>query len=185
MTKDHDIKDIDLAEKGRLRIEWAGMSAPVLAKIQERFSREKPLEGVRLSACLHITTETALLLKALKAGGAIIITASHNPAVWNGLKYKNEYGSSASDEITARIEDNISQAFTAGKVNRLPLADARKQGLVQELDLDPVYFKQITGLVDLEAIRQAGLKLVVHITFIDKFRVDVDIIFTNITTLDI
>jgi phosphomannomutase len=98
---------------------------------------------------------------AKKAGGAIIITASHNPAIWNGFKYKDEHGSSASDEITARIESFISQAFTAGKVNRLPLADARKQGLVQELDLDPIYFKQIAGLVDLNAIRQAGLKLVI------------------------
>ena len=63
---DYDIKDIDLAAKGQLRIEWAGMSAPVLRRIQERFSREKPLQGVRLSACLHITTETANLARALK-----------------------------------------------------------------------------------------------------------------------
>jgi len=97
---------------------------------------------------------------AKKAGGAIIITASHNPAIWNGFKYKDEHGSSASDDITARIEDNISKALSAGKVKRLTLADAMKQGLVQELDLDPIYFKQIAKLVDLEAIRKAGLKLV-------------------------
>jgi phosphomannomutase len=95
-----------------------------------------------------------------KAGGAIIITASHNPAIWNGFKYKDEHGSSASDEITTQIENFISQAFTAGKVKLLPLAGAIKKGLVHELDLDPIYFEQIARLVDLEAICQAGLKLV-------------------------
>ncbi len=74
-----DIKDINLAEKGRLRIEWAGMSMPVLNKIRERFSKEKPLKGLRLSACLHITTETAGLAKTLKAGGADVVLCASNP----------------------------------------------------------------------------------------------------------
>ncbi len=98
---------------------------------------------------------------ANKAGGAIIITASHNPAIWNGFKCKDEHGSSAADEITAQIEGFISQALAAGKVTRLPLDKAMKQGLVAELDLDPVYFDQLTRLVDLDAIRKAGLKLVI------------------------
>jgi alpha-D-glucose phosphate-specific phosphoglucomutase len=98
---------------------------------------------------------------AKKAGGAIIITASHNPATWNGFKYKDEYGSSASDEVTAQIESNISQALDAQKVNRLSLDDAMKQEQVQKLDLDPIYFDQITRLVDLDKLRQAGLKVVV------------------------
>ena len=76
---DYDIKDINLAEKGRLRIEWAGMSMPVLAKTMERFSVEKPLEGTRLSACLHVTTETASLVKTLKAGGAEVVLCASNP----------------------------------------------------------------------------------------------------------
>ena len=76
---DYDIKDINLAEKGRLRIEWAGMSMPVLGKIQERFSREKPLKGLRLSACLHVTTETAGLIRTLKAGGAEVVLCASNP----------------------------------------------------------------------------------------------------------
>ena len=76
---DYDIKDINLAEKGRLRVEWAGMSAPVLAKIDERFSKEKPLKGIRVSACLHVTTETALLLKTLKTGGAEVVACASNP----------------------------------------------------------------------------------------------------------
>jgi adenosylhomocysteinase len=75
----YDIKDIDLAEKGRLRIEWAGMSMPVLKQIRERFSHEKPLKGLRLSACLHVTTETAGLVKTLKAGGAQVVLCASNP----------------------------------------------------------------------------------------------------------
>jgi adenosylhomocysteinase len=76
---DYDIKDIDLAQKGRLRIEWAGISMPVLRKVRERFSKEKPLKGLRLSACLHVTTETAHLLKTLKAGGADVVVCASNP----------------------------------------------------------------------------------------------------------
>lgn len=76
---DYDIKDIHLADKGRLRIEWAGMSMPVLKSIRERFSRERPLEGLRLSACLHVTTETAGLVKTLKAGGAEVVLCASNP----------------------------------------------------------------------------------------------------------
>jgi adenosylhomocysteinase len=76
---DYDIRDINLADQGRLRIEWAGMSAPVLGLIRERFTRERPLEGLRISACLHITTETALLLRTLKAGGAEVAACASNP----------------------------------------------------------------------------------------------------------
>ena len=76
---DYDIKDMDLAEKGRLRIEWAGMSMPVLGKIRERFEAEKPLQGIRLSACLHVTTETASLVKTLKSGGAEVVLCASNP----------------------------------------------------------------------------------------------------------
>ncbi len=75
----YDIRDINLADSGRLRIEWAGMSAPVLNMIRERFTRERPLNGLRLSACLHITTETALLLRTLKAGGAEVTACASNP----------------------------------------------------------------------------------------------------------
>jgi len=76
---DYDIKDINLAARGRLRIEWAGMSMPVLSQIRERFSRERPLAGIRLSACLHVTTETAGLVKTLKAGGAEVVLCASNP----------------------------------------------------------------------------------------------------------
>jgi len=76
---EYDIKDIDLAEKGRLRVEWAEMSMPVLKKIRARFETEKPLQGLRLSACLHVTTETAGLAKTLKAGGADVTLCASNP----------------------------------------------------------------------------------------------------------
>jgi adenosylhomocysteinase len=76
---DYHIKDINLADKGRLRIEWAAMSMPVLSTIRERFSQEKPLEGIRLAACLHVTTETASLVKTLKAGGASVVVCASNP----------------------------------------------------------------------------------------------------------
>src|SRR4030065_2009047 len=75
----YDIRDIKLAEKGGLRIEWAGMSMPVLRKIRERFSKEKPLKGLRLSACLHVTTETANLMRTLQEGGADIVLTASNP----------------------------------------------------------------------------------------------------------
>lgn len=76
---DYDIKDIHLAEKGRLRIEWAEKSMRVLRTIRERFEAEKPLKGLRLSACLHVTTETASLVKTLKAGGAEVVLCASNP----------------------------------------------------------------------------------------------------------
>jgi adenosylhomocysteinase len=76
---DFDIKDMNLAEKGRLRIEWANQSMPVLNLIQERFEKEKPLKGIRLGACLHVTTETASLMRTLKAGGAEVSLCASNP----------------------------------------------------------------------------------------------------------
>ncbi len=76
---EYDIKDIGLAGKGKLRIEWAAKSMPVLGKIKERFQAKKPLKGLRLSACLHVTTETASLVKTLKAGGAEVVLCASNP----------------------------------------------------------------------------------------------------------
>src|SRR5574341_1169946 len=76
---DYDIKDLSLAEKGLLRIEWARGSMPVLAMIEECFEKERPLRGVRVSACLHVTSETANLARALKAGGAEVRICASNP----------------------------------------------------------------------------------------------------------
>lgn len=76
---DFDIRNIELAPGGRHRIEWAEKEMPVLRGIQERFSQEQPLAGVRVSACLHVTTETANLMRALQAGGADVVLCASNP----------------------------------------------------------------------------------------------------------
>lgn len=75
----HHVKDLGLADKGKDRIEWAQQSMPVLQLIRERFSREKPLKGIRISACLHVTTETANLAVTLKDGGADVSVCASNP----------------------------------------------------------------------------------------------------------
>jgi adenosylhomocysteinase len=75
----HDIRDIKLAQAGRRRIEWAGRFMPVLGAISRRFAKQKPLKGVRMGCCLHVTTETANLVLALKAGGADIRLCASNP----------------------------------------------------------------------------------------------------------
>jgi len=76
---DFDIKDVLLAEKGRLRVEWAEMAMPVSKLIRSRFEKEQPLKGMRLSACLHVTTETAVLMKTLLSGGAQLALCASNP----------------------------------------------------------------------------------------------------------
>jgi adenosylhomocysteinase len=75
----YHIKDITLANAGRARIEWADLDMPVLASIRERFRREHPFEGIRISACLHVTTETANLMRTLVAGGADVVLCASNP----------------------------------------------------------------------------------------------------------
>lgn len=75
----YDVKDIKLADKGKLRIEWANQSMPVLNLIKQRFAKERPLKGVRVAACLHVTTETASLMQTLKTGGADVVLCASNP----------------------------------------------------------------------------------------------------------
>jgi adenosylhomocysteinase len=77
--KNYDIKDLSLAQEGKLRIDWAGKEMPVVRSIKERFGKEKPMAGVHISACLHITTETANLALALKEGGAEVVLCASNP----------------------------------------------------------------------------------------------------------
>src|SRR5215212_7774140 len=76
---EYDVKNIDLAPGGKRRIEWAEREMPVLRLIRERFSKEKPLSGVRMVACAHVTTETANLVRALQAGGAEAVLIASNP----------------------------------------------------------------------------------------------------------
>src|SRR2546428_11083430 len=74
-----DVKDIPLAARGKDRIEWAAKDMPVLRLIRERFAKDMPLKGIRMSGCLHITTETANLAITLKAGGADLVLCASNP----------------------------------------------------------------------------------------------------------
>lgn len=76
---DHDIKDINLAEKGLFRMEWAAKEMPVLALLEERFKRERPFEGIRMAATMHVTSETANLMRILLAGGAEVALSASNP----------------------------------------------------------------------------------------------------------
>jgi adenosylhomocysteinase len=78
-TQRYDVKDLALADEGKRRIEWADRQMPVLAAIRERFEREQPLSGHRISACLHVTTETANLMRTLQAGGADVVLCASNP----------------------------------------------------------------------------------------------------------
>jgi len=78
-TKRYDVKDLALAGEGKRRIEWADRQMPVLAAIRARFEQEQPLSGYRISACLHVTTETANLMRTLKAGGADVVLCASNP----------------------------------------------------------------------------------------------------------
>lgn len=91
---DYDIKDIGLAQKGMLRIQWAEQEMPVLRSIRERFLKTKPLKGIRIAACLHVTTETANLMDTLKAGGAEICLCASNPL-------------STQDDVAASIVKNL------------------------------------------------------------------------------
>jgi len=77
--ENYRIKDLNLAEGGRRRIDWASREMPVLATIEERFRKERPFEGIRMSACMHVTTETANLMRTLQAGGADLVLTASNP----------------------------------------------------------------------------------------------------------
>jgi len=79
VSAEHDVRDLSLAAQGVARVAWAEQEMPVLRLIRERFARERPLEGVRLAACLHVTSETANLMRALKAGGADVALCAPNP----------------------------------------------------------------------------------------------------------
>ena len=102
-----DIKDVKLAKEGKLRIEWAKQSMPVLERITTRFSKEKPLKGTRLGACLHVTSETAALMQTLKAGGAKIRLCASNPL-------------STQDDVAASLvkHDKISVFAIKGENNK-------------------------------------------------------------------
>ena len=119
--------------------------------------------GIKASLCDKAAPTPVISYGTLarKAGGAIVIPASHNPGAWNGFKLKNESGSSSPVAVTKKIEAGIARLMDSGKVKQTALARARQQGLVEYVDLDPIYFDQIHKLVDLNALRRYRLKVIV------------------------
>ena len=111
------------------------------------------------------TPAIAYNLVAREAGGGAIITASHNPAQWNGFKYKPYYGGSASPEIVEELERHIAQADADGPPTRMSLAEAEAKGLLEYVDPELAYLDHLATLVDLDGIRRAGLKVVVDSMF--------------------
>jgi len=119
--------------------------------------------GIKVCLCPRATPTPVISFGVLaqKAGGAIVITASHNPAVWSGFKLKTQDAAGAPSEVTAELEKYISRIITTEKINQLPLAQALEQGLVEYLDLAPIYLHHLTSLVDLNELRRAKLKVVI------------------------
>jgi phosphomannomutase len=119
--------------------------------------------GIRVFLTPHATPTPVVSYGVLvkKAGAGVVITASHNAGQWNGFKIKDRNGSSAADDITSAVVRNIENAYNTGTVKKIPVDEAGKQGLVQEEDLSPVYFEQMARLVDIERLRNSGLKLVI------------------------
>jgi alpha-D-glucose phosphate-specific phosphoglucomutase len=108
------------------------------------------------------TPVVSFAVPATKSAGAIVITASHNPASWNGFKYKSEDGASAPQEVTARIEKNIASLMRHQvSVKRLALDRALKKGTVDYVELSSIYFEHLSHLVDIEALRRRKLSVVV------------------------
>ncbi len=117
----YDVKDINLAEQGRKRMEWAEQEMPVLRLVHERFVKERPLEGIRLSACLHVTTETGNLMRTLVAGGADVLLCASNPL-------------STQDDLAAALVafDNIPVFAIKGESN-----EVYYQHIIAALDHNP------------------------------------------------
>jgi alpha-D-glucose phosphate-specific phosphoglucomutase len=154
------LKEADLAEKGLVigydtrfaSEDFAATAAEVVAAA-----------GIRVHLCQAATPTPVISYSTvdLHAGGAIIITASHNPAAWNGFKYKSEKGASVSDEITSLIEDKVSRLYGKASPVRVPLEEALKKGLVEYIDPLPSYIEHISNLVNLDEIRNSRLRIII------------------------
>jgi len=153
------LKGVGLADRGlvvgydtrRASEDFAAAAAEVAAA-----------SGIKVYLCPRAapTPVVSCGVLARKTGGAIVITASHNPAKWNGFKFRTEEGTSASTEVTAGIEKGVAHALATGEIKRLPLSEALDRGMVEYLDLAPIYDRRIGKLVDLKRLRQAKLKVI-------------------------
>ena len=119
--------------------------------------------GIKVYLTTHATPTPVVSYGVLakKAGAGVVITASHNAGQWNGFKIKDKNGSSAADKITSAVVANIGKAYNSGTVKLVSLDEAIKQELVVETDLSAIYFDQVTSVVDIERLRNAGLELVI------------------------
>ena len=119
--------------------------------------------GIRVYLCQDAAPTPVISYSILlkKAGGAIVITASHNTASWNGLKYKVNSACSASPEVIAELEKHISRIQAGGVVKKMPLEQAINDEIVTRIDPTPPYLRHIGELVDLERLRKSGLKVIV------------------------
>ena len=120
-TKPYDVKDLALAPEGIRRIMWADRQMPVLQAIRERFEREQPLAGYRVSACLHVTTETANLMRTLKAGGADVVLCASNP-----LSTQDDVAAASSRNSRSRSSRSRARTTTpTTRTSRLPSITSR------------------------------------------------------------
>lgn len=165
---DYDVADISLAPQGKKRIEWAEREMPVLRLIRERFEREKPLRGVRLAACAHITTETANLARALQAGGAESMLIASNPlstqddvaaslvADWNIPVYaiKGESTETYNRHVRAALDFRPTVIIDDGSDVVATLLKERKEQISEIIGTTE---ETTTGIVRLEAMEKSGL----------------------------
>lgn len=121
-------------------------------------------EGIKAYLCDRPAPTPTISFSILdrQAAGAVVITASHNPGIWNGYKYKPEYAGSASPEVIAALEERIAAIQAEGRpITPMPLQEALDKGLVELFNPEPAYMAQLHKLVDIQAIKDAGLKIVV------------------------
>ncbi|RLE57669.1 MAG: adenosylhomocysteinase [Thermoprotei archaeon] len=187
MVREYWVKDLSLASRGRLQIEWAERHMPVLLRIREMFEKEKPLKGITVGACLHVTKETAVLVRTLKAGGAEVYLCASNPLstqdevaaalvedgihvfAWRGMSTEEYYSAIAhviSAEPDVTIDDGADLVTTLHKLARgektMETEIAKK--VTGELDFEKLISKvrggteeTTTGVTRLRAMARAGM----------------------------
>jgi len=154
------LKDVGLADRG-LTIGYDTRFGS--ERFAEAVATVVAASGIKVYLCDRPapTPTVSYALLDRKAGGGVVITASHNPGIWNGYKYKPDYAGSASPEVVAMLEARIEQIQAeGGAVKDMPLQAAIDKGLVEVFDPEPAYMAQMAKLVDLEAIKNAGLKII-------------------------
>ena len=154
------LKQTGLAEKG-LIIGYDTRFAS--ADFAQACAEVAAANGIRVYLCSKATPTPVISygVIARKAGGAIVITASHNPARWNGFKIKTEKGASAPTQTAAVIEKSVASILQSGGVKRMPLPEAISRKLLEMVDLSPEYIRQVEQLIDLRKLRQARLRVAI------------------------